>query len=162
MRVAPVDGVAADRQRLDQGELLERKPLRNMKLSGRHDKGRAHPAIAMNAEGLMVLATVSVAALAGETLLAVDIWLDGAMIAGPHIGNTFADGKDFDTEFVAGNARITIERHFAEIAGIVGPADADAMDPNERFAWPGRIWFRDFNRAKVLRFFELNSFHKGA
>jgi hypothetical protein len=49
-RGAPaVHGVAADGQRLHQGELVERQFPRRVELAGRQEELRAHPAVAVDA-----------------------------------------------------------------------------------------------------------------
>ena len=97
---------------------------------------------------------------AGVALLAVDVRLDGAAVAGLDVGHAVADRHDFDAEFVAGDARIAEERHFAEVAGEIGAADADAMDADDRFAGSGRRRLGDVDYAETLRLLELDGFHE--
>ena len=66
LRVAAVDGVAADGQRLDEGELLEGQLARRVQLAGRHEEARPQAAVGVDAEHLEVLAAVAAAAPAGE------------------------------------------------------------------------------------------------
>ena len=79
---AAVDGVAADGQRLDQGELLEGERPRDVELAGGHEEAGPQAAVAVDAERLVLLAAVRLAAAAGVALLAVDVRLDGATVAG--------------------------------------------------------------------------------
>src|SRR5437868_3535281 len=104
-----------------------------MQLARRHDELGPQTAVAVNPERLMLFAAVGVAALAGVTRLAVDVRLDGAMIAGLNVGDRSADLEHLDAEFVSRDARIAGERHLAEVAADVGAADADAMDAHKRF-----------------------------
>ena len=66
LRGAAVDGVAADAERLHQGQLVERQPLRRVQLAGRHDEARPQAAVGVDAEDLEVLAAVAAAVPAGE------------------------------------------------------------------------------------------------
>src|SRR5207247_10757 len=116
-------------------------------------------AIAVDAERLMVLAAIGVAAETGIAPLAVDVGLDGAMIAGLDIGDIGADVDYFDSQLMSGNARVAEERHLAEIAAEIGAADTDAMHTHERFAAPWRRRFWNVDLAKLLRLFELDCFH---
>jgi hypothetical protein len=61
---------------------------------------------------------------------------------------------------VAGDARIAEEGHLAEVAAVVGAANADAMDPHHRLSGAGFGWLGHIDLAKLLRFFELNGFHR--
>src|SRR6266446_3022916 len=113
----------------------------------------------MDTERLVVLATVGVAAGAGEAALAVDVRLDGATVAGPNVGHTRADGDDLDAEFVAGDARVGEERHLAEVAAQVGAADADAVDAHQRVAGAGFGRLGEVDALPLFRRFELQGFH---
>ncbi len=52
-----------------------------------------------------------------------------------------ADLDYLDAEFVAGDARIAVKGHLAEVAAKVGAADADTMDAHQRLAGGGLGWF---------------------
>ena len=84
---AAVDGVTADGQRLHQGQLLEGQLARDVQLAGRHEELRPQSAVAVDAQRLVLLAAVGVAAPAGVTLLAVDVRLDRAAVARPDVGS---------------------------------------------------------------------------
>ena len=73
-----LDGVAADGQRLDEGELLEGELARDVELAGGDEEARPQAAVAVDAERLVLLAAVGVAAPAGVALLAVDVRLDAS------------------------------------------------------------------------------------
>ena len=66
-----------------------------------------------------------------SSLLAVHVRLDRAAVARPDVRHAGADGEDFDAEFVAGDARVAVERHLAEVAADVGAADADPVDADD-------------------------------
>src|SRR4051812_47187884 len=59
------------------------------------------------------------------------------------------------------DARVAVERHLAEVAADVGPADADPVDPDQGFARPrvGRLGNGD--GAEPAGLFELNGVHAG-
>ncbi len=50
---------------------------------------------------------------AAMAFLAIHVGFDAAAIANFDVGNAFAHFSDFDTEFVAWNAWVAIEGHFA-------------------------------------------------
>ena len=110
---------------------------RRVQLAGRHDEARPQAAVGVDAEDLQVLAAVAAAAPAGEARLAVHVRLDGAAVARLDVGDAGADLEHLDAQFVAGDARIAVERHLAEIAADVGAADADAVDAHQRLAGAG-------------------------
>ena len=66
------------------------------------------------------------------------------------MADALADGDDLDAEFVAGDARVAVERHFAEIAGVIGAADADAVDANDGVAGAGARRLGNINETKLL------------
>jgi hypothetical protein len=157
--VAAIHGVAADGQRFYQGELLERKFGRGMKLSRRNDEVRPQTTIGMNTKHLDRFTTITIAAPARGTFLAIDVRLDGASFAWFHICDTWSYGNDFDTQFVTRNAWVTVKRHLAEVPRIVAAADADAVDSHEGLTCLGLIRFSDIDLTKMERLFELDSFH---
>ena len=66
----PIDGMATDGQRLHQRELLEGEGAGDVQLAGRHQEAGPEPAVAVDAESLVFLAAIGVAAAAGVALLA--------------------------------------------------------------------------------------------
>ena len=68
-----IDRMAADRQRLHKGQLLEGQFARNMEFARRHDEKRPKPAVTVDAERLMLLAAIRVTAYTGVALLAIDV-----------------------------------------------------------------------------------------
>ena len=93
-----VHGMAADGERLDEGELLEVERVAGMQFVRGKDHALAHAAVAMDAEDLQCLAAVGAAALAGMAGAAVQVRLDGATVADFEMRDTFTDGEDFDAE----------------------------------------------------------------
>src|SRR5580704_16007264 len=96
-----------------------------MQFSGGDSEERAQTAVAVDPQRLVILAAIGVAARAGIALLTIDVRLHGASVARFDVADSLADRNDFDAEFVSRNARIAEERHLAEIAGKISPADAD-------------------------------------
>ena len=117
-------------------------------------------AVGVDAEHLEVLAAIDAAAPAGEAILAVDVGLDGAAVAGLDVGDAGADLDDLDAKFVAGDARIAVEGHLAEIAADVGAADADAMDPDQDVAGAGPFGLVDRDLLKLTGLFQEDRFHQ--
>ena len=158
-RRSAVDGVAANGEGLDERELVVAELRGNVELARREEQALAHAAVAHHAERLVVFAAVREAAAAGVTALAIDVRLDRAVVAGCDIGHAFAHGEDLDAEFVAGDAGVGKERHFAEEAAVVRPADADAVVAHQRLARRGRGGLREFEGAEFLRGVERDGFH---
>src|SRR5207253_2565781 len=100
-----------------------------------------------------------VAAPATGAFLAINIRLDGAVVAGFDVRNLSSYSDDFNAQLVTGNARVAIKRHLSQITGIVAATDADAMDANQRLAGLRLIRFRHVDLPEVQRFFQLDGFH---
>jgi hypothetical protein len=99
-------------------------------------------------------------AAAAVARLAIDVGLNRAAVARLHVRHARADGKDLDTELVAGDARVGVERHLAEIASVVGAADTDAVHANDRFASGGCGRLGDIDARELLRLVEADGFHR--
>jgi hypothetical protein len=136
-----IDGVAADGECFNEGELLEVEGVAGMELVRGKDHALAHAAVAMHAEDLQRFAAVGAAALAGVAGAAVEVRLDGAAVADAEMRDAFTDGEDFDAEFMAEDAWELDEGHFAEVAAEVGAADADGADGDEGLAVARRMRF---------------------
>src|SRR2546421_11902522 len=106
-----------------------------------------------------MFAAVRPPAAAGETVLAVHVRLDRTAVARPDVTNTGADGHNFHSEFVAGDSRVTVEGHLAQIPADVGAADADAVDADDGLARSRRGRLGDGDRAEPARLFELDGVH---
>ena len=91
--------------------------------------------------------------------MAIDIGLHCAAVARLNVRHSFADRDHFHAQFMSRDARITVERHLAQEAGIIGPANSDAMHPDESLAWPRRTRLGEVEAAELLRLFQLESFH---
>lgn len=157
--IAAIHRVTTDSEGFDERELLQAEFAGGMQFARGHDDLLAHPAVHHHAQHFQRLATIATAAPAGEARLAIHVRLNGTAVAGLDVGDAIADGKDFDAEFVTGNARVAEERHLAEVAAVVGAANAHAMHGDERFAGGGLRGRGDFNLAELLRLFELDGFH---
>ena len=155
-----VDGVAADGERLDERKLVVGKLRGDVELAGRQEELLGHAAVAHHAERLMVLAAVGETAAAAIAGLAVDVRLDRATIARLDVRHARADREDFDAELMARDARVGVERHLAEVAAVVGAADADAVDADDRFAGGGRGRLRDVDPRELLRLVETDGLHR--
>ena len=129
-----VDGVTADGEGFDEGELFVVKLDRDVQFAGREDEAEAEAAIAVDAEDFEALAAVGPAAATGVAGRVVNVRLDGAAVAGFNVGDGGADFENFDAEFVTENARVGEERHFAEVGADVGAADTDTVDADEGVA----------------------------
>ena len=129
-----VDRVTADRQRFHQSELFETELARNVQLSGRHKEARPQAAVAVDAQRLVLLTAIGQSATAGVALLAVDIRLDRTVVAGADVGDAVADLKHLDAQLMARDARVAEERHLAQIATNISPADADLVDAHQGLA----------------------------
>ena len=68
------------------------------------------------------------------------------------------DGNDFHSQFVAGNSRVTVERHLAEVAADIRPADADAVDTDDASPSLGGDG-SGISMAEDFRFLKLNGTH---
>ena len=159
LRIAAIDGVTADAERLDESELIESQPLRWVQFAGRQDEARPQAAVGVDAEDLQIFAAVDAAAPAGEAALTVHVRLDGTTVAGLDVGHIGADLQHFDAEFMSGDARIAVERHLAEIAADVGAANADAVDAHQRFAGAGFFRLVDGDLLESPRFLQQYRLH---
>ncbi len=155
LAASTIYGVAADGECFDECGLFRAQGWGRVQLLRGKEKLGSHAAIGMDSEHLQVFAAVDVASLAGMAFPAVEVGLDGTPVSGVDAGYSRAHGEDFHAEFVSGNARITVKRHFPEIPTEVGTANPDAMHLDERFAGAG--WSRGWqlNETERLGFLEL-------
>ena len=61
---------------------------------------------------------------------------------------------------MSGDSWIAVERHFAEEATVIRPADAHSMDSEEGLAGSGRGRFGKVKKPEGLRTFELECLHE--
>jgi hypothetical protein len=114
-----------------------------MELAGRYGIEPAEAPIAMDTEGLVVVAAVGVSPTTGMAALAVEIGLHAAAVPGTNLGDTLAHRDHLDTQFVTGDPGIGIEGHLAQVASEVRTADTDLVDANDGFSGAGRGGFVD-------------------
>src|SRR5215218_1005495 len=162
LRFTAIYRMAANRQRLHQGQLLEAELLGTMELSRRQNHPFAHAAVAHHAECLVGFAAIREAATAGVAVAAIDVRLDRAAIAKLHVCHVQTDLQYFHAQLVAGNAWIAEERHFAEETTDIRAANADAINPQQRFVRPGLWRLRNVDAAKLFGLFELDGFHESS
>ena len=113
----------------------------------------------MNAEDLHAGAAVGGAFEAGRRGGIVDVGFERALVAGLHVRDAFTGRQHLESEFVTGDARIGKERHLAEIAGEIGPADAHAVGADQRLAGAGRGRFGEIDDVDLFGAGELDGFH---
>ncbi len=117
LRVAALHGMVADGEGLDEGELIVGEVVARVELAGGDDEGSlAQAAIVVDADYLHARAAVRVTFLRGGGCGIVKIRFERAFVAGLDVGDAFADGYDFEPEFMAGGARVGEERKFSEVA----------------------------------------------
>ena len=153
LRLGTIHSVASNGERFDQRELFKSELSGKMKLARGNIEEWAKPAIAMNAECLMILAAIRVSSTTRVAVLAVDVRLNGAAVAGLDVCYAITHGDNFHAQLVPGNPRIGEERHLAEVAAVIRAADADSMYAHARFALTGR---REFGRLDNLKIPWLN------
>ena len=117
------------------------------------DEAFAESAVGHDAQDFEICAAVACAFFAGVAVAAVHVGFDGAAVAWFYICDVWTDGDDFYAQFVAGDSRVGIEGHFAEIAGDVRAADADAMHFDDGFAGAWAGGFGDLCSLEMLWFF---------
>jgi hypothetical protein len=125
-----------------------------MELSGRHGEERPQATVTVHAERLMVFAAIREPTPTRRTVLAVDVWLHAAAVARLDIRDPGTDGDHLDAEFVPRNPRIAEERHLAEVAAVVGAADADRMHADHRLAGRRCVRLRNLDISERFRLLE--------
>ena len=153
LRIAAVGRVAADAQRFHQGELLVGEFFGRVQLVGANQKPFAQTAVDHHADDIELFAAVAVALPAGVALAAVHVRFDATAVAGLDVGHAVADFEDFHAQLVAGDSRIAEERHLAQVAAVIGAADAHAMRPHQGLPRSGRLRFGDVHVLEMFRLF---------
>ena len=111
LRIAALHGVVANRQGLDEGELVVGKVFAGMEFArGNDERAFAKPAVVMDADDLDAGAAVGVAFFRGRGFGVVDVGLERAFVAGFDIGHALTDGDDFESEFMSRGSWIGEER----------------------------------------------------
>src|SRR5262249_17965538 len=89
----------------------------------------------------------------------IDVRLHRAALAGANIGHAGADIEHLHAELVSGDARITEERHLAEVAADVRAADAHLVHPHQRLTGPRPLRGGNRNGLPVLGGFGRQGLH---
>src|SRR5208282_2937623 len=145
--------------RLHQGELFQGQSAGRVQLAGGDEELGAQAAVGVYTQDLQVLAAVAAAAPAGEAALAVQVRLHRTAVARLDVRHAGADVQDLDAKLVAGDARVAVKGHLAEIAADVGAADADAVDAHQGIARFGPVGLRDADLPKRAWLFEEDGLH---
>ena len=124
-------GVRADGQELDGGGRLQRQAVCRIKIARGHEDLLAHGAVAMDAEHGDRHAAVRLVVAAGDAGAAGQIGVDHDRFADREV-DAVADRRDHAGHFVAHDARILQERVLALEDVVVGAADADMADRDQR------------------------------
>src|SRR4051794_32246355 len=103
--------MAADAERLDKRELVERERPRGVELVRPQHEAIAQAAVGHDAEDLQPRAAVARPLAAGVAIAAVHVRLDRAPVAGPDVAHARADGEHLDAELVPRDAWVAVERH---------------------------------------------------
>ena len=124
-------GMPADRQGLDEGELIERQRRRRVQRRARHEQALAHAAIDVRPEDDERLAGVLEPAPARIARSASDRRSDRGSIAGRQARHGGTDLEHLDRELVPEDAGVAEERLPAAEGVEVRAADPDASDADQ-------------------------------
>ena len=155
----PIYGVAANGQRLDEGELFKGELAASMEFVSRQDQSLTHAAIAMHAQHLECLTAVRASLFAGMTMTAVQVGLDGAVITDLKMIDTFSDGQHLDPELMPQDARELNEGHLSQIAADIGAADTNGADGYQSLTCRRWGWLGGFDPFKGLSSSKAEGFH---
>jgi hypothetical protein len=147
--------MTANGQGFDEGVLLWGEIWRMVQFSGQNGKCWPQATVAVDPKGLVMLTAVRLAETAGVALLAVDVGFHATAVARFHVGHIGADGDHLDAKFMAGNAWVTKKWHFAEVATVVGPTDADCLHADECLSWARCIRLGQIDHVPASRFGQL-------
>jgi len=101
-----------------------------MEFARRHNEPWPQAAVAVDAQGLVVDTTIGMTPLARKTLLAIDVRLDRAVVAGHDMGHPCSTRQDLRAKFMTRNARVAVKSHLALIPRVIAPTDPDSMHSN--------------------------------
>src|SRR3954468_18581178 len=107
--------MAADGQRFDERTLLRREARCGMQFARGDRELRPQTAVAMHTQRLVMFAAISQASAAGITLLAIEVRLDGTLVARAYVRHPVTNGNDLDTKLVARDAGIGKKRHLSQV-----------------------------------------------
>lgn len=130
-----LDGMAADGERLDKGELIVIEGVAGMQFVGRQQQGLPHPSVHMHAENAETFTAVAAALKAGVAGATVQVRFDRTTISRFNLSDAGAGADHLNAQLVSENARVVNEGHLSQIAGDVGAADANGSNRDEGLAW---------------------------
>ena len=158
--IGAADGVDADTERFDQGDLDGRQLLALVHLFRGKQNAIAHPAIGMDSDDAHLRAAIGASAGAGGANAAGHIGVDGAAVAGLKAGNIVAGADHLDGEFVAQDAGVGEEGLGAFEGMEVRAADSDHEDADQDFTGSRRIGLRGTGVNEAARLFESDGVHE--
>ena len=126
--------MAADSERLDERELIEREVGSFVEFSRRHHDLLSHTAVHVHPEYAELWAAVRPSATACRAFLAIDVRLDRAQVPRADTRDTGPDRDDLDAELVPKDPRIGKEGLPASERMQVGSANAHPAHPHERLS----------------------------
>lgn len=129
-----------------------------MQLSCGHMKERTQTAIAVDAQGLMVLTAIGVSPFASGTGLAVDIRFDRTPIPDLNLGHPGTNRHHFNPQLVPGNSWVGEERHLAEVPRNIGTTNAHPMHTHQGFTRTGFTRLLEMQDTPRPRFHQLQCF----
>ncbi len=158
--IPALDGVVADSEGLDEGELVVGKRVAGMELARGDDPvGLAESSGSVDADDLDAGAAVGRSFLGGAGVGIVDVGLERAFVTGLDVGDAFTDGDHFESEFVTRGAGVGEEGKFAEVAGEVGATDAHAMGADQCLSGAWCFGIRDVNGGDFFNVGEFDGKH---
>jgi len=113
----------------------------------------------MDAQDLEFITAVAATLLAGKASRVVNVGFHAAAIASMDIVHVWADLQNFHSQFMAGDARVTVKWKLAQVATQIRTANTDAVNSDQGLARPGGRGFLDFHSLEAPWFLEHNSLH---
>src|SRR5579884_419522 len=143
--------MSADGKWLDQGKLFKGERPGRMQIGcGQHRKFAQSP-INMDPKNLEIDTAIRFAPQTGWAGTASEIGAYCAIVALHEMAHVCSNGHYFNTEFVPKNSRIRKEWLVAVKGVVVGSADADLPDANQRLCGSGHRWISTSNQPYLTR-----------
>jgi len=160
--IAALDGVVADGEGFDEGELVVGKVVAGVEFAGGDGPvGLAKSPGAVNANDLDAGAAVGGTFERGAGVGVVEVGLERALIAGFEVGDSIADRDHFESEFVSRSAGVGEEGEFTKVAREVGAADSHTMGADEGFTGSGGFDIRNVDGGDFLNVGEFDGVRHG-